>query len=514
MIEKIYDQPNLFVPHADEICNTMDELMKTYGYIATLKTNTQPFHSFMSIVMPVLPVLLPGWDGKYKYEVYRMILNIVDGSKLMVKHTQIVPIWKCLKIGINETDLYARCAAYDAFIYFVAHFQKVIVKQAIIEDVYVHLLQVVEQYCHGYCTGIVHLEVGNEKRLFETLKHFCEKLNTRISSVLPITVERLLSALDMLGLHMENAIELVIGSFDTVFEISDMQIEPHLPKLTDKFKTFLMKIFTDNVKEFPIKELAKAFGSGKFLWFIVSIVLKLFDASKDHKFRAHFYLLLGAVSSNHQLDAVVFLSKIMIRMTASVKLLETKTTANVHVEKKQAIESLRLLALHTENAFLPYIQLCSDAVYVQLNHPEMDIRQALIATLSQFAVSFFQMKKIERSEQITMKIYPDFIKMLKTDISTVIAISILRAFKKLLNESGAIFDGKTKLIDELFSCVNDVMGAKLACQGDTNFYKNMDLIEAALDVFLAFDDVMSPCEFAVLFDSIVPVLCEKLEATK
>lgn len=501
----------LLISNTEIICQIVDELMATNGFI-TAETGTAQLRRFLGHVIQLLPKLVPACEQKHKYKVYRMLLHIVDGSKEFIsdiKHIRL--IWEALQIGIDDEDSYARYAAYDAFIYFATHFRVKIAGQMFKYNFYLTLLKLMEKYCVGAREGIMRLEDGNDKRLFEALNFFGSKLGVEFESHLPETMERLLNALN--PSEMERTNELVLSSIGAMYDLAEeCHLEPHMPKLTAKLKKYLTNMVGENAKVFSMPELATAIGNGKFGQYFVNIALKLFDESKSHEMRAALYTLLDAVSQKPDFDVKVFLPKMVIRMMTTVRRKEEEAGANLYVEKVQAIKSLKLVAISTGEAFAPYIQSCFNAIYIHLNHRREVIRQAAIEALAQFVIAFIQLKKVDRAQEMAAKMIPDFAKVLKSDNALAVAVSIMSAFRKLLTESEKIL--KKESIEVLFHCLCDVLRGQTACQAGSDLFEHKELIDEALNVFLDLSKLLPLSEFAVYFDGVLPILREKLEAAK
>lgn len=506
MFEQIAeDRPESLIPHIETICIMVDEIVNGHMSLEPWEINT-----FFGCVVRLLLSCVRACEDKDKYQIYKMVSQIVEGSRMIEKHS--IPIWDCLKFGLTEVDPDIRSRAEDAFISFASHCKLLLAKSGHKKSTYKNLIKILEKYCRDGRTGIVNLEEKKCEVLVDALHFFCRELGNDLHREVPTTMRLLLKEFDPSSMDRVN--ELVIGAIDSVFEVVTTKMEPYLPDLTEKCTTYSMNIATEFIKSFPMEGLARAIGNGKFLWFFFGIALKLFVESGDHKLRAGFYILFDAIGQKEDIDQGAFLAKIMIRLMTSVRIKEWEAGPNSLVEKEQAIKSLKLLATRSGTDFVPYIQSCFDSVYGQLNHTELVIRQASVEALAQFVITFHQMKKTERSQQAAEKIIPDFVRMLKTERSSAMVVSILETLRKLQNEPETIYKVQNKLADGIVDCVNDVMGAKLACQADTDFYDNVNLIEAVFNVFTGLGRVMQPFEFAVYFGSILPALCEKLENAK
>lgn len=65
--------------------------------------------------------------------------------------------------------------------------------------------------------------------------------------------------------------------------------------------------------------------------------------------------------------------------------------------------------------------------------------RSTVEVFAEFVVSFFRSGGAERSQHPAVELIPDFGKMLKTDRSTSIAITVFEAHQKLLNHSPIVF---------------------------------------------------------------------------
>lgn len=233
--------------------------------------------------------------------------------------------------------------------------------------------------------------------------------------------------------------------------------------------------------------------------FFIRIALSLLDIQSNAAMTTNLFALFGGtlrIESTGSLSEIV--GQMLLTMLQTSETNATKRTEKLYAEKEQAIKSLKSFATTTGNAFEPQISECFDAVYDQLRHPEEVIREASIGALAQFDVLFFQLLKIERSQEIAARLNPEFAIILKTDSATI-AIHILRA-NKLICEPATVFDERMKmrLMNEVFNGVTEVMSEQLACQANIDFLDNMKLIQAAHHVFLKLGKVISPYEFGRL----------------
>uniref|UniRef100_A0A1B0EXU4 Importin N-terminal domain-containing protein n=1 Tax=Lutzomyia longipalpis TaxID=7200 RepID=A0A1B0EXU4_LUTLO len=191
-------------------------------------------------------------------------------------------------------------------------------------------------------------------------------------------------------------------------------------------------------------------------------------------------------------------------------------------EKEEAIIALREIALHSGAAFAPYIQTAFQEVYKLINYPQDDIRRVAVEALTQFTVSFYEMKNAEAVRECIVILIPKFSEIIRTDEERNVVMAALEAFNELLDKlKGDVFSVEDQK-DAIFECVMDVMLGKVACQFDegTNDDEAEDsefdetIIETAGEILPRFGKAMRPEEFAPYFGRAFTHLLEKLDKAR
>lgn len=170
-------------------------------------------------------------------------------------------------------------------------------------------------------------------------------------------------------------------------------------------------------------------------------------------------------------------------------------------------------------AFIQYIQPCFEAIYKQLEHPQLTIRKRAIESLAQFAISMFKLNDVAGAQKAVGILLPKYAELLKNDEEIHIAMSVFEAYMEILEnlKHQALFNEELKAL--VFSCIHDVFSTKIACQfndnsGDDEFQEDSEysvaLYELAGEVLPKFGSALQPQEFALYFGRALPLLLEKL----
>lgn len=173
-------------------------------------------------------------------------------------------------------------------------------------------------------------------------------------------------------------------------------------------------------------------------------------------------------------------------------------------------------------AFGPYLQAAFEEVYKLINYPQDDIRRVSVEALTQFTVSFYQMKNADAVRTSVTILIPKLSEIIRTDEERNVVMAALEAFNELLDKlKGDTFSLEDQK-DAIFECVMDVMLGKVACQfdevsnddeeGDSEF--DEAIIETAGEIVPRFGKALRPEEFAPYFGRAYTHLLEKLEKAK
>ncbi|KOC63425.1 Importin-4 [Habropoda laboriosa] len=193
-------------------------------------------------------------------------------------------------------------------------------------------------------------------------------------------------------------------------------------------------------------------------------------------------------------------------------------------EKEEAILALKEIAEHTEEAFLPYLEKSFEETFKLMNYPQEDIRKAAIDALLQFCINFSKINTNEGKQALLKALsvfIPKLSELIRLGDERSVAISGLDAYTELLKEIRTdvlIGEGHKEAI---MNCITDVMSGKTECQDqeetedlDTEAEQDELLIECAVDVLSNFGKIIPPEDFALYFQTILPMLLERLKKNK
>lgn len=153
-----------------------------------------------------------------------------------------------------------------------------------------------------------------------------------------------------------------------------------------------------------------------------------------------------------------------------------------------------------------------------INYPQEDIRAAAIDGLLQFCINLSKISTIEGKQalQKALSVFvPKLSELIRLDSERMVVINGLGAYAALLKEiKSDVIIGEGHR-DAIINCVTEVMTEKTECQdqdeGDDDSVDNEaeedeHLIEYAGDVFSAYGKVITPEDFAIHFQAILPLL--------
>lgn len=194
-------------------------------------------------------------------------------------------------------------------------------------------------------------------------------------------------------------------------------------------------------------------------------------------------------------------------------------------EKEEAILALKEFATHTGVAFLPYLEKSYENVYKMIDHPQEDIRKASIEALTSFIIALKKHENVQGVANVVANYIPKLGTIVRDDEDCSVVMSALDAYAELLKELKALAIPTEDLRDTIFTCINDVMLGKVACQfnendpierggaGDEDQEESEydeAIIEAAGNILPLFGNAMTVDMFAMLFGRIFPVIIQKI----
>lgn len=178
-------------------------------------------------------------------------------------------------------------------------------------------------------------------------------------------------------------------------------------------------------------------------------------------------------------------------------------------EKEEAIIALKELAEHTGASFAPYIQVCFEEIYKLLSYPNEDIRQTSVEALSQFIIALYKLNNMEGVKQGLLVLIPKLSEVIHVDEERIVVMAAINSFNEILGELGSHameLDGQK---DAIFTCIQDVLNNKVACQFDEPVDDDQEeseydeaILEQAGEILPKFGKALKPEEFALYFGRI------------
>lgn len=189
-------------------------------------------------------------------------------------------------------------------------------------------------------------------------------------------------------------------------------------------------------------------------------------------------------------------------------------------EKEEAILALKEFAQHTGAAFIPYLEQSYKNVYKMIDHPQEDIRKVSIDALTTFIVALFKQNDVQGVGNAITILIPKLGQIVRDDEEVSVVLAALESFSDLLKELKHVALPDDKLTDTIFTCINDVLLGKVACQFDEPAGGNDDeaeeseydeaIVEGAGNLLPLFGHAMQPEKFAMYFGRAYPIILSKL----
>ncbi|XP_055703299.1 importin-4-like [Phlebotomus papatasi] len=525
------------------------------------------------LIPPLLALLEPALAGSEplpKKAAYLCIAVIAEGCAETICNKYLPPLLGCVKQGITDGNPLVRNAALFALGQFAEHLQPEISKYG---D---EILPILFEFLHQLCAQlrVEGKEPQHIDRMFYALETFCENLEDAIVPHLPLLMERLFESLNpSYSVHLR---ELSLSAISAAATAAKSEMLPYFQQIIQILKPYLVKTDDEDIKALrpqaidTLAALARTIGKENFLPLssdAMNFGLALLEDCKEPDLKRACYNLFASLAEVLNQDVAQALPQIITAMIESVKSTEglvpdfddddeengdiynveneieekdddidIETSDNEEDdddvaiavenafmdEKEEAIIALRELALHSGAAFGPYLQAAFEEVYKLINYPQDDIRRVSVEALTQFTVSFYQMKNADAVRTSVTILIPKLSEIIRTDEERNVVMAALEAFNELLDK----LKGDTFSLDDqkdaIFECVMDVMLGKVACQfdevsnddeeGDSEF--DEAIIETAGEIVPRFGKALRPEEFAPYFGRAYTHLLEKLEKAK
>lgn len=157
-----------------------------------------------------------------------------------------------------------------------------------------------------------------------------------------------------------------------------------------------------------------------------------------------------------------------------------------------------------------------------IDHPQEDIRKASIEALAAFIIALKKHGNVQGVNTVVANFVPKLGTIVRDDEDCTVVMSALDSFAELLKELKEAAIPTEDLRDTIFTCINEVMLGKVACQfndpierggGDEDQEESEydeAIIEAAGNILPLFGKAMTVDTFAMLFGRIFPVIIQKI----
>uniref|UniRef100_A0A6B2EDB2 Putative karyopherin importin beta 3 n=1 Tax=Phlebotomus kandelakii TaxID=1109342 RepID=A0A6B2EDB2_9DIPT len=526
-----------------------------------------PAEKLIPPLMALLEPALAGGEPLPKKAAYLCIAVIAEGCAETICNKYLPPLLGCVKQGITDGNALVRNAALFALGQFAEHLQPEISKYA---D---EILPILFEFLHQLCAQLraEGREPKHIDRMFYALETFCENLEEALVPHLPILMERLFESLNpSYSVHLR---ELSLSAISAAATAAKSAMLPYFPQIIQILKLYLVKSDNEDIKTLrpqaidTLAAMARTIGKENFLPLssdAMNFGLALMEDCKEPDLKRACYNLFASVAEVLNQDIASALPQIVTAMIESVKSteglvpdfddeeeaqdifnVEPEGDDDINIEssdnedddddvaiavenafmdeKEEAIIALRELAIHSGAAFAPYLQTAFEEVYKLINYPQDDIRRVAVEALTQFTVSFYQLKNAEATRTSITILIPKLSEIIRADEERNVVMAALEAFNELLDKLKADTFGQEDQRDAIFECVSDVMLGTVACQcndaaqdddeeGDSEF--DEAIIESAGEILPRFGKAMRPEEFAPYFGRAYTHLLEKLEKAR
>lgn len=142
--------------------------------------------------------------------------------------------------------------------------------------------------------------------------------------------------------------------------------------------------------------------------------------------------------------------------------------------------------------------------------------------LSQFVISLYKLQNVDGTKTALAILIPKISELIRTDEERIVVKASLDAFCDLLDELKADLFMDEQYKDVIYSCIDDVLNGKVACQFDEPIVDDDEeesefdeaIIETAGDILPRLGKAMAPQEFAMYFGRLYNYFMTKLQKSK
>ncbi|TMW53578.1 hypothetical protein DOY81_001342 [Sarcophaga bullata] len=411
-------------------------------------------------------------------------------------------------------------------------------------------------------------------RMFYALETFCENLEDALVPHLPLLMERLFEAM-----NPNNSVrvrELSLSAISAAANAAKENMMPYFQQLIAMLQTYLVKTENEDILSLraqaidTLAAIARTIGKQNFMPLAtdtMTFALALLEEADDPDVRRALYNLIASLAEVVNEEMASVYPKIIERFYDSILSTEEVipefkedvinvpgpdnddnndreidiensdgedddldniagySVENSYLdEKEEAILALKEFAQHTGAAFIPYLEQSYKNVYKMIDHPQEDIRKVSIDALTTFIIALYKQNDIQGVGNAITILIPKLGQIVRDDEEVSVVLAALESFSDILKELKHIALPDDKLTDTIFTCINDVLLGKVACQFDEPAGGNDDdaeeseydeaIVEGAGNLLPLLGQAMQPEKFALYFERAYPIIISKLQKAK
>ncbi|XP_037819285.1 importin-4 [Lucilia sericata] len=525
------------------------------------------------LIPPLLQLLEPalqGQDPLPRRAAYLSMAVIAEGCSEAICNKYLETMLNIVKVGITDPVPLVRNAAFFALGQFSEHLQPDITKFA--PQILPILFEFLQQLCNELRSGGV--EPKHIDRMFYALETFCENLEDALVPHLPLLMERLFEAM-----NPNNSVrvrELSLSAISAAANAAKENMMPYFQQLIAMLQTYLVKTENEDILSLrsqaidTLAAIARTIGKQNFMPLAtdtMTFALALLEEADDPDVRRALYNLIASLAEVVNEEMASVFPKIMERLYDSILSTDEvipefkEDVINVPApdneenedreidiensdgedddldniagysvensyldEKEEAILALKEFAQHTGAAFIPYLEQSYKNVYKMIDHPQEDIRKVSIDALTTFIIALYKQNDVQGVGNAITILIPKLGQIVRDDEEVSVVLAALESFSDILKELKHVALPDDKLTDTIFTCINDVLLGKVACQFDEPAGGNDDdaeeseydeaIVEGAGNLLPLFGHAMQPEKFAMYFGRAYPIIVSKLQKAK
>uniref|UniRef100_A0A1A9UP14 26S proteasome non-ATPase regulatory subunit 5 n=1 Tax=Glossina austeni TaxID=7395 RepID=A0A1A9UP14_GLOAU len=439
-----------------------------------------------------------------------------------------------------------------------------------------------EAICNKYLETMLNIVKGGGTepkhidRMFYALETFCENLEDALIPHLPLLMERLFEAMN--PNNSARVRELALSAISAAANATKENMMPYFQQLIALLQTYLVKTENEDILSLrsqainTLAAIARTIGKQNFMPLAtdtMSFALNLLEEAKDDPdLRRALYNLIASLAEvvNEEMASVYpkFMERLFQSILSTEEVIPEYNEDIVHVhaqdndenddreidiehsdgeddalldhiagysvensfldEKEEAILALKEFAEHTGPAFIPYLETSYQNVYKMIDHPQEDIRKVSIDALTSFIIALYRQKDVQGVNNALKILIPKLGHIVREDEEVNVVLSALESFSNLLKKLKHNALRTEEMREIIFTCINDVLLGKVACQFDESTGSGDEeteeseyeeaIVESAGNLLPLFGLAMPPEQFAMYFGRVYPIIVAKLQKAK